>query len=276
MFRRLLRAVCWGAMMSVLIPMSALSQSFSLPELPLEASFILTDGDELLSRQGETGSVPVVGLQSLSLLSAYYVALNEGRLGRNDMVLLDDQSRSPMRGELHRWPNRIAMSVHSLVALMMQEGDHTAMDALTHIIGRSAIEELAGDNIPFLTTREHLILQASSGLREAWRIADASSRDAILDEAARQGLPLSDELSAKAVDDIAWRFDLVDLCQLAIRSQAYPEMRLTNGLIEEQGTGLYSLLAIKGENCLALSTPISTPEDASAIRNVILSVFEDL
>ncbi len=139
------------------------------------------------------------------------------------IVKLRDSDRSAPPGPLNRWPAGSPLTVHTLAALTLAEGDDTASDALLRALGRRSVEHdltalghsAPGLLEPFLKTSEALRLQASTGEALKYINLPRDERYGFLDGLARE--PLTAKAfgrGALGLDKIGWAASPADLCRL--------------------------------------------------------------
>ncbi len=150
-------------------------------------------------------------------------AILKERLSWEKIVKLRDSDRSAPPGPLNRWPEGSPLTVHTLAALTLAEGDDTASDALLRALGRRSVEydltalghSVPGLLEPFLKTSEALRLQASTGEALKYLNLPRDERYGFLDGLA--GEPLTATAftrGALGLDKIGWDASPADLCRL--------------------------------------------------------------
>lgn len=150
-------------------------------------------------------------------------AVLKEKLPWDRIVKLRDADRSAPAGPLNRWPEGSPLTVHTLAALALGEGDDTASDALLAALGRRSVERdlpALGHSSPellepFLKTSEALRLQASTEESLKYLNLPRDERYAFLDGLA--GRPLTATAFARGslgLDKIGWSASPADLCRL--------------------------------------------------------------
>lgn len=157
----------------------------------------------------------------LYVLSALARAVEEGRLGWDDVVTLGDKSFPS--GMLQDWPEGAPLTLHTAATLMISISDNTATDLLIDAIGREAVEaEMRATghsapelSTPFLKTVEFFVLKGGDQ-GEAYARADEAARRAMLEQLVTQGVdpaPILDLFSGGAprlIDSVEWFASMAD------------------------------------------------------------------
>ena len=97
------------------------------------------------------------------MLNALLDEINGGSRHWNDVVPLAQEWKSLPSGVLRMWPAGTPLTLATYAAEMISISDNTAADALVRIVGPTALKRYAGNNEPFLTTREMFILKSTEG-----------------------------------------------------------------------------------------------------------------
>ena len=97
----------------------------------------------------------------LAVLNALIDEIRDGRHHWSDAVPLQTQWKSLPSGVFQKWPTGTPITLATYATEMISVSDNTAADALIHIVGEKAIAPYAGNNEPFLTTREMFIFEIS-------------------------------------------------------------------------------------------------------------------
>lgn len=202
----------------------------SLEEVVAEIATLPGKASFLYARIGPEGIEPIVAHRAeeqLAIGSAFklYVlaelvrAVEAGERSWDEVVPLEEPSRSLSSAYLQNWPTGAPLTLHTLAAAMIAVSDNTATDQLIRVLGRESIErmvEATGHaaperNRPFLTTREFLLLKGAAG--EDWLALDASARRRHLEEvvAARSLEEAIALTSPTQIDSLEWFASARDL-----------------------------------------------------------------
>lgn len=215
-----------------------------LRALPGKVSYlVITDGKDVVAHEADT-PMAVGSAFKLAILDALRARIDAKKAQWTDVVRLEARHKSLPSGELHRWPERAPLTLHTAAALMISQSDNTATDVLLDYVGREAVEKIAPGNAPFLSTRDAFVLKAKSNraLLERWRAADAGGRRSMLAELQKTKLDDGDFGSEPTVD-VEWMFSARRLCELVARTKSLDVTRINPGLAMKKD---WDLVAYKG------------------------------
>lgn len=206
----------------------------SFQALPGQVSLlILRDGQDLTAMNADT-PLAVGSAFKLAALTALRQQIDAGQRAWSDVVPLDPAWKSLPSGTLQDWPDGSPLTLSTIASLMISISDNTAADGVIQLAGRGNVEQFAGRNVPFPTTREAFVLKApaNTDLLERWRAGDVASRRQVLAEADSRPLPTLAQFSQEGVlaPDVEWFFSARELCGLMAGVQDLPLMRINPGV----------------------------------------------
>ncbi len=190
------------------------------------AVLVRADGKDLVARNADA-PMAVGSAFKLLVLKAYEEAIRSGALTRDRTVPLDAADRSLPSGVLQRFASGTPVTLETLAALMIQQSDNTATDALIRLLGHEAMERLSPRNRPFLTTGAlfRLAAKGADAKRTAYSAGTPEERRGILDGLA--GTPLSspsDLLPRATWRDAEWFLTARELCGLLLDLRDAPAL----------------------------------------------------
>lgn len=215
-------------------------------ELPGRVSVVVVEDGQLRAAIAPDEPLAVGSAFKLAVLAALHQQVQAGERRWEDVVALRPQWRSLPSGMLQDWPPGAPVTLYTLAALMISISDNTAADALIDVVGREAVERLAGRNRPLLTTREAFLLKApgNEALAEEFRKADEAGRRAVLARLAGLGPPPAEAFGTEVrAPDVEWFFTGQELCALMDRVQDLPLMGINPGPARP---GDWAAVAFKG------------------------------
>ncbi|QCN98644.1 serine hydrolase (plasmid) [Azospirillum argentinense] len=210
---------------------AALAERIATSAAGESAVLLLVDGKELASRKADA-PMAVGSAFKLVVLKAYEEAIRDGTLTRDRVIPLDAADRSLPTGVLQRLASGTPVTVETLAALMIQQSDNTATDALIRLLGPAAMERLSPRNTPFLTTGAlfRLAAKGAEAKRTAYGAGRPEERRVILDELAGTPLPSPSDLLPRATwRDAEWYLTARELCGLLLELRDAPAL---NGVPE--------------------------------------------
>ena len=111
---------------------------------------------------------PLASMFKLFVLGALAHQIAAGRVSWNQKLAVTGALKSPGSGSLQNAPAGTRLPVRQTAAKMIELSDNTAADMLIHLVGRSAVQaqdrqwsDHAALNVPFLTPREHFLLEGT-------------------------------------------------------------------------------------------------------------------
>ncbi len=164
-----------------------------LKKLPGQTSLTVArltkDGPQPIASHHPDAELAIGSAFKLYVLSGLLREIDAGTRKWDDIVQLDDASRSLPSGALHTWPIGSPLTIHTLTALMISQSDNTATDKLIHTLGREKIESILpvvgmknpARNIPFLTTLELFRLKCTPLGADYLKLSSIADRRAFLD-----------------------------------------------------------------------------------------------
>ena len=171
----------------------------------------------------------------LAVLNALLDEIKRGSRHWNDVVPLAQRWKSLPSGVLRTWPAGTPLTLATYAAEMISISDNTAADALVRIVGPTALEPYAGNNEPFLTTREMFILKSTQGAssRGMYLTVDSvAGRAAVLKRIDALPLPGIEQMMAAPSLAIEWHYSVRDLCKLMERVASLPLMSINPGVAD--------------------------------------------
>ncbi len=190
------------------------------------AVLVWADGKDLVARDADA-PMAVGSAFKLLVLKAYEEAIRAGTLSRDRVVPLDAADRSLPSGVLQRLAPGTPVTVESLAALMIQQSDNTATDALIRLLGREAMERISPRNSPFLTTGNLFRLSAkgAENTRTAYGSGTLEERRGLLDGLKGTPLPSPSDLLPRATwRDAEWFLTARELCGLLLALRDAPAL----------------------------------------------------
>ncbi|MGC1271819.1 MAG: serine hydrolase [Croceibacterium sp.] len=170
----------------------------------------------------------------LYVLSALAQEVQAGRRSWADVVPLGPPSLSS--GQMHDWPARSPVTLHTLATMMISISDNTATDALITLLGHEAVEaEMRASgharpelNTPFLTTRQSFLLKGGdTGTLYTYAHAGEMDRKDILADLAGAELDRERVMAAFAAGpraiDVEWFASGQDIARIFQRIRALPD-----------------------------------------------------
>ena len=246
-----------GFRVSSLTPVADTAEEIltAFAELPGEAGFAIyrlgDDGpDAVLANDNALRPMAIGSTFKLYVLAALSHEIMQGNLAWSDVVTLDQ--RSLPSGQMQDWPAGAPVTLQTLATMMISISDNTATDRLMELLGRDRIAQAvirsghANPQLPLMTTAEMFALKlASPEARNAWREADDTGRQAILDRldtalldvaatnAAFASGPVAPDIEwfassrdiARLLDSIRRSGDEIALAILRINPSIPPELR---------------------------------------------------
>jgi hypothetical protein len=111
---------------------------------------------------------PLASMFKLFVLGALAHQIAAGRVSWNQELTVTGALKSPGSGSLQNAPAGTRLPVRQTAAKMIELSDNTAADMLIHLVSRAAVQaqdrqwsDHAALNVPFLTPREHFLLQGT-------------------------------------------------------------------------------------------------------------------
>jgi beta-lactamase class A len=218
----------------------------ALRALPGTLSYVILEGRSQRAALNPSQVLAVGSAFKLAVLSALRDQIVLRKRRWSDVVPLRAQWKSLPSGSLQTWPDGTPITLASYAAQMISVSDNTAADALIGILGRQAIAPYADGNVPFLTTREVVVLHAepNADLRAAYlAAATPQMRASVLRRADARPLPTAMQLGASPVLAIEWRYNVRQLCGLIERVADLPLMSINVGQAQR---GDFRQVAYKG------------------------------
>jgi hypothetical protein len=165
----------------------------------------------------------------LYVLGALAKEVADGHHKLEDVVRLEEKSRSMPSGQMQTWPLGTAVTLQTLASMMISISDNTATDHLLFTIGREKVEAMLAPmgnthperSIPFLSTGEMFRLKGSPDGRDAAEYAklDTAGRREMLEKKIdprpvdEKSVDLSAFAAPSHIDDIEWFASASDLCR---------------------------------------------------------------
>ncbi len=213
--------------------------------LPGDLSVLVTTNGEPVASYRPDEPLAVGSAAKLAVLKAVAAAVAGGRLTWDQVVRLDRDWYSLPGGFLQTWPVGTAVTIETLVDLMISISDNTATDALIDIVGRDAVQAETARNNPFVTTVELWKLKAvgSEDLLDRWVAADADGRRAILAELAEMPLPAAADIRRDYTGGAEWTMTASEICHVLDSVAGLPVFTINPGPARPD---LWSSVAYKG------------------------------
>ncbi len=178
----------------------------------------------------------------LVVIEALAARVAAGAARWDDVLRLDETSRSLPGGILQDWPSGSPLTLASLAALAVSLSDNTASDLLARHVGRAALDAASPRNAPFLTTGEAFRLKAA-GLADAWGRAAAGEKRRMLAEVAHRPLPAASDLPAGVTSTIEWFLTAKEIAASLDAVHGLPAFRINPGLAD---AAAWAEVAFKG------------------------------
>jgi beta-lactamase class A len=214
-------------------------------KLPGKVSVLVTeDGKDKLSLAPDEALL-VGSAFKLAVLAMLKQQVEAGRRKWSDVVELRPEWKSLPSGQLQDWPGGAPLTLYTLAALMISQSDNTATDALMAVLGREAIEGLAGRNVPLLTTVELFKLYSpkNADLLGRYSQGNAQTRRTVLSEVDKRPAPALEDLDLSNVLPIGWYFTPRELCSLMDRVADLPLMGINPAMANPND---WARIAFKG------------------------------
>jgi beta-lactamase class A len=215
---------------------SSLSEAIAeLKKLPGKVNFLVKEDSAIIADYNAKTTLAVGSAFKLAVLKTLKSQIASGQKSWSDIVTLQAVDKSLPSGILQTWPDNSPLTLQTLASLMISMSDNTATDILIKQVGRQSIESNSSkNNIPFLTTRELILLKASQNgkLLQRYRQSDVKQRREILAELANQSLlDVSEfiETNRNALD-VEWFYNAEELCELMEEVADLPLMSITPGI----------------------------------------------
>ena len=198
--------------------------------LPGTTAYLITENGTVRAAKNQDEPLAIGSAFKLAVLAAVERAVEDGRLAWTQTVEMKDEWRSLPTGILQDWPAGVALTLETLAALMISISDNTATDALIDIVGRTAVEELAPNSVPLLTTAEAFKLKNpdNEALLRSYRSSSVSAKRRVLGRLDDAPLPPPDLFAGDPVaQDVEWFISVSRLCSL-IQSVAHLDLMTIN------------------------------------------------
>lgn len=222
-----------GLRLQEAIPLASLEEhGETVTGLPGEtALLIISNGEDHIAHNADV-PLAIGSAAKLAILNTAMEAVTEGRLKWEQTIELDEAWRSLPTGILQDWPAATPVTLATIANLMISMSDNTATDAMIHLVGRDAIEQITPENAPFLTTRELFTLKAEENteLYEKWANGDAAERVDLLASLESVPLPSVAKLVSHPTLKAEWYFTARQLCQLMEAVKDEPALAINPGL----------------------------------------------
>ena len=196
-------------------------------------SYVVEEGRSELAARAPSQALAVGSAFKLAVLNGLLDQVRAGRRRWSDAVPLRDAWKSLPSGVLQRWPAGTPLTVATYAAEMISISDNTAADALVRLVGPAGLAPYAGDNEPFLTTREMFALKSDEGAALRARYVAAGTpgqRAAVLRGVDALPLPRLRTLSTAPDLTVEWHYSVRTLCALMRSVAALPLMTINPGI----------------------------------------------
>ncbi len=242
-------------------------------------------GTPLVDR-GADVQAPIGSAFKLWVLAAVVDAVDQGSIGWDDDVTIEDRFDSLPTGITQDDPEGSTVSVRTLAERMISISDNTATDVLVDLVGRDAVEAAFVDtshsapelNRPLLTTREFFVLKLDAELRARFLTADETGRRDLLagpvadvDLTALTARAVGEWTAPVEVEAVEWFASPTDLCRvltsLAGDADARGVLSINPGLPDEAGR--WSFIGYKGGSEPGALTMSWFVEDAEGTAYVV-------
>jgi beta-lactamase class A len=197
----------------------------------------------------------------LAVLNALEDEIAKGRLRWTDVVALQHVWKSLPSGVLQTWPDDAPLTLATYATEMISISDNTAADALVRTVGPDALRQYAGENQPFLTTREVFTLKSTSGadLLTAYRKATTpAARETVIRRVDSLPLPGVDQLLKNPELAVEWHYSVRDLCRFIIRVSDVPLMSVNPGVADASAFRHVSFKGGSDVGVINLTTTVTT------------------
>jgi beta-lactamase class A len=181
---------------------------------------------------------PTASQFKLFVLGALARQISSGKLAWDQKVTVTDAVKSlgnsPETGSLQFVPSGTEVSVEDAATKMISISDNTAADLLIGLVGRKAVEAQThrwstngSRDVPFLTTKEMLLLHYVPGLGDRYLATPRGRRAAFL-AASVDTLPVlavaaGYSTDPRYIDQIEWFASPTDICQALAGLQVLSE-----------------------------------------------------
>ncbi len=222
---------------------------------------IVVDGRSERAAVNASASLAVGSAFKLAVLNALADQVTARVRHWSDVVPLQSQWKSFPSGVLQTWPDGTPITLASYATEMISISDNTAADALIRIVGADGLKPYANRNMPFLTTREMVILKSSPnpGVRAAYLAATTpAARVAVLKRVDALPFPAIDEFLTSPELGVEWFFSVRRLCDLMRGVAELPLMSINPGVADPAA---FRRVAYKGGSdigVLNLTTMVTT------------------
>ncbi|MDS7931552.1 serine hydrolase [Acinetobacter sp. V102_4] len=190
-------------------------------------SLLITVDDKPIFTENRKTPMAVGSTFKLLVLTAYEEAIKAGKIKRDQVILLQENSRSLPSGVLQMLPAKTPVNLEILAQLMIQSSDNTATDSLIHLLKKSNIEIFSPKNTPLLTTREFFQLIASNNeeLRAKYSVNNSQVKNQILLELGKMPLPDIDSIGKSATwQDVEWYMSADEICNILTSTKDSPAL----------------------------------------------------
>jgi hypothetical protein len=198
-------------------------------------SYVIEQGRSQRAALNAATPLAVGSAFKLAVLNALLDEVQHGSRVWSDVVPLQDRWKSLPSGVLRAWPAGTPLTLATYAAEMVSISDNTAADALVRIVGQTALNRYAGDNQPFLTTREMFILKSDGArsIRGMYLTVDSpAGRSGVLMNVDARPLPAAAQLLATPNLAVEWHYSVLDLCRLMDRVADLPLMSINPGVAD--------------------------------------------
>jgi beta-lactamase class A len=257
--------VTGGTLDEALSPLRSLSGS---------VSYIVLDGAKDVASYNADKELSVGSTFKLAALNALRSEIADGKRHWNDVVTLSPAWKSLPSGVLQSWPDGSYLTLQTIATEMISISDNTAADAVVHLVGRD-IDRFAGNNTPFLTTREMFLLKlrGNDALRERYRNGTATTRASVLKSLDRMPLPSVQQLDMNpAYADIEWHYTNRQLCRMMDGVRDLPFMTVNPGVASPSQ---WKRIAYKGGSDGGVISMTTALESRSGKRYCVSATWND-
>lgn len=264
-----------------------------LDELPVDASMLVVEADEVIYEREPQRVMPVSSTAKLYVLYGLVQAVEAGEADWEDTSVVTDELRSLPSGELQDEDAGYELSVADAARQLIAISDNTATDMIIDYLGRETVEDAvaaAGHHdpsllSPFLSTGDLFELRwGDPALGEEYVEADEDRRAEILEDLDCEILELDPaELTQQAPSQhgLEWYATAEDLVAvhraLSESREEHPELReilTTNpGLVTEPEDPWWEEVAYKGGSAVeALSGSWTLTDDQGRERTIVVLI----
>ena len=225
-----------------------------LEALPGTIAYLATVGGETIAAHDADRALAVGSAFKLGVLAALKRQIAAGERAWDEVVRFEDADKS-LGGMLAGMPAGSPLTVHSVAALMIAQSDNTATDLMMRVVGREAVADALGIDMP-LTTREFFMLKSDAVLRARY-LSDPAARPDVLAEIASMPLPDGETLGPHNAG-IEWYLSAEKLCVLLAEVGDLDVTRINPGVARRDD---WQSVAYKGGSeigVLNLSTTATT------------------